>query len=60
MTSDERRQLIEDIKINNNKRQDIIERAEMSEDFDIAAAWQELEELDHSIYKRITRARSND
>ena len=56
MTSDERAQLIEDIKTSNNKRQDIVQRAEMSEDFDIPAAWQDLEELDHSIYKRIKKA----
>ena len=57
MTSDERTQLVEDIKKSNRMRQDIVERAEKSEDFDIAAAWDTLAELDDSIARRITKAR---
>ena len=57
MTSDERAQLIEDIKKSDNLRRGIVERAELSEDFDILAAWEEVEKLDESITKRIVSAR---
>jgi hypothetical protein len=57
MTSDERAQLVEDIKKSNKMRQDIVERAERSEDFDIAAAWDSLAELDESIAARVPNAR---
>jgi len=57
MTSDERAQLIEDIKKSDNLRRGIVERAELSEDFDILAAWEEVEKLDESITKRIGAAR---
>ena len=53
MTSDERAQLVEDIRTSGNKRRDIAERAALSEDFDIAAAWEVLTELDNSIAQRI-------
>lgn len=56
MTSDERAQLIEDIKKSTNKRQQIIERAEMNEDFDIAAAFKEVAELDASIANRLVES----
>ena len=58
MTSDERAQLVEDIKRSNNLRHGIVERAERSEEFDILAAWEEVEKLDTSINKRIIAARS--
>ena len=58
MTSDERAQLLEDIKQSDNVRRGIVERAELSEEFDIVAAWEEVERLDASIYKRIIKARS--
>jgi len=58
MTSDERAQLLEDIKKSDNVRRGIVERAEMSQEFDIVAAWEEVERLDASIYKRILEARS--
>ena len=48
MTKDERAQLIEDIKRSSKMRHDIAERAELSDDFDIAAAWEVLEALDDS------------
>jgi hypothetical protein len=57
MTSDERAQLVEDIKRSDNLRRGIVERAELSEDFDIPAAWEEVEKLDESITKRIGAAR---
>ena len=57
MTSDERAQLVEDIKRSDNLRRGVVERAELSEDFDILAAWEEVEKLDESISKRIGAAR---
>ena len=57
MTSDERAQLVEDIKRSNNLRYGIVERAELSEEFDILAAWEEVEKLDTPISERITLAR---
>ena len=57
MTSDERAQLVEDIKKSDNLRRGIVERAERSEEFDILAAWEEVEKLDESIGKRIVAAR---
>jgi hypothetical protein len=59
MTSDERAQLVEDIKKSDNLRRGIVERAELSKDFDILAAWEEVEKLDESISKRIDAARMN-
>ena len=56
MTVDERDQLIEDIKSSSNKRRAIAEQAERSKDFDIAAAWEEVEVLDQSIEERIATA----
>ena len=58
MTSDERAQLIEDIKRSDNIRRGIVERAELSQDFDIVAAWEEVDKLDNSIRKRMFHARS--
>jgi hypothetical protein len=57
MTPDERAQLVEDIKRSNKMRHDIIERAELAQDFDILAAWEEVEELDASINARVSAAR---
>jgi len=57
MTSDERAQLIEDIKKSDALRRGIIERAERSEEFDIVAAWEVVEPLDNAIRKRIFWAR---
>ena len=59
MTSDERAQLVEDIKKSDNLRRGIVERAELSEEFDILAAWEAVEKLDESIGKRIVAARMN-
>jgi hypothetical protein len=53
MTIDERAQLVEDIRVAGTKRRDIAERAQLDKDFDIAAAWEELTDLDASIENRI-------
>ena len=57
MTSDERAQLLEDIKKSNKMRADILERAAKDQEFDLAAAWQTRDELDASIDDRIIHAR---
>ena len=57
MTRDERAQLLEDIRTSNSRRAEILELARASEDFDVPAAWQEVEALDASIVERIARAR---
>ena len=57
MTSDERAQLVEDIKMSGSKRRDIAERAALDRQFDVAAAWEELEELDKSINARVVKSR---
>jgi hypothetical protein len=59
MTADERAQLVEDIKKSDNLRRGIVERAELSKDFDILAAWEQVQKLDESITKRIVAARKN-
>ena len=59
MTIDERSQLVEDMKRSDTLRRGIIERAELSKEFDILAAWEEVEKLDDSINKRIRAARKN-
>jgi hypothetical protein len=58
MTADERAQLVEDIKRSNNYRRGIVEQAELSGDFDILAAWEEVEKLESSINQRVVAARS--
>jgi hypothetical protein len=58
MTSDERAQLVEDIKMSGAKRRDIAERAARDQEFDVAAAWEELEELDESINARVEKSRA--
>ena len=60
MTADERDQLIEDIKASSNKRRAIAEQAERSKDFDIAAAWEEVEALEQSIGLRLATAQPLD
>jgi hypothetical protein len=40
-------------------RRGIVERAELSKDFDILAAWEEVQKLDESIAERIPAARKN-
>ena len=57
MTSDERAQLIEDIRRSTSMRERILEQASADEQFDIAAAWETLEELDKSINARVPKSR---
>lgn len=57
MTVDERAQLIEDIKKSDNLRRGIVERAELDRQFDILAAWEEVEKIDETITERIVAAR---
>ena len=60
MTSEERAQLIEDIRRSASVRQHIIEQASLDKEFDIAAAWNTLDELDRSINERVERSRSEE
>lgn len=53
MTVDDRAQLVEDIRVSATRRRDIAERAQLDKKFDIAAAWEEIEDLDKSIAKRV-------
>jgi hypothetical protein len=55
MTSEERAQLIEDIRRTGTIRQRIAEQAASDKDFDIPAAWETLDELDHAINLRIAK-----
>ena len=57
MTSDERAQLIEDIRRSASIREQIVEQASLDKEFDIAAAWEMRDELDKSIDQRIVKAR---
>lgn len=57
MTQDERLQLLEDIKKSNHTREEIVRRAEADQRFDIAAAWEEVGDLEESIASRIRMAR---
>ena len=57
MTPDERAQLIEDIRRSALMREHIIEQAGADKQFDIAAAWETLDELDQSINTRVKKAR---
>ena len=57
MTIDERAQLIEDIKKSDNLRRGIVERAELDRQFDVLAAWEEVEKIDVTINERIAAAR---
>ena len=60
MTSDERTQLVEDIKKSNRMRDEIVERAEADKEFDIVAARQTVDGIDASILQRILDAGPND
>jgi hypothetical protein len=60
MTSDERAQLIEDIRRSTSMREHIVQQANADKEFDIAAAWETLDELDQSINERVVNARSKD
>lgn len=58
MTSDERAQLIEDIRRSNAMRSRIIDQATADKTFDIAAAWETVHGLDESINARVVKSRS--
>jgi hypothetical protein len=60
MNSEERAQLVEDIQRSATMRERIVEQARLSKEFDIAAAWEELEELDRSINRRVVKARGRE
>ena len=60
MTSDERTQLLEDIKKSNRMRAEIVERAEADKEFDLVAAWETVDEIDASILQRVLDAQPND
>jgi hypothetical protein len=53
MNADERAQLLEDIKRSSTIRERIYEQARLDPEFDIAAAWRTLDELDESIHERV-------
>ena len=53
----ETEKLVEDIKRSDSLRRGVVERAEVSEDFDILAAWEEVEKLDTDINRRVIAAR---
>jgi len=57
MNADERAQLLEDIKRSSTMRERIYEQARLDPDFDIAAAWETLDELDQSINRRVVNSR---
>jgi hypothetical protein len=57
MTVDERAQLVEDIQRSATFRAHVVEQAKADRNFDIAAAWEELEELDKSINDRVIQER---
>jgi hypothetical protein len=56
MTPEERAQLVEDIRVSAAKRRAIAERAALDEQFDIAAAWRELRDLEREISRRLPDA----
>jgi hypothetical protein len=60
MTSEERAQLIEDIRRSTSIREHIIEQASTDKEFDIAAAWETLDELEQSINQRVVKSRVNE
>jgi len=57
MTSDERAQLVEDIQRSAKIREGIVEQARLNKEFDLTAAWEELDELDKSINARVVESR---
>jgi hypothetical protein len=60
MTRDERDQLLEDIKRCNRKREEIVERAQTDEEFDLVLAWEDILALDRSINERLRTDRGED
>jgi hypothetical protein len=60
MTSEERAQLIEDVRRSASIREHIVQQASGDKEFDIAAAWETVEDLDKSINERVMKARATD
>ena len=56
--SEDRAQLIEDIRRSTSMRERIVEQASADQQFDIAAAWETLDELDRSINARLSKSRN--
>jgi hypothetical protein len=57
MTADERAQLVEDIQRSAKIREGIVEQARLDQQFDLIAAWEELDGLDESINARVVKSR---
>jgi hypothetical protein len=57
MTADERAQLVEDIQRSAKIREGIVEQARLDQQFDLLAAWEELDGLDKSIDARVVKSR---
>jgi hypothetical protein len=57
MTADERAQLVEDIQRSAKIREGIVEQARLDQQFDLLAAWEELDGLDESINARVVKSR---
>jgi hypothetical protein len=57
MNAEQRAQLVEDIKRSASMREGIVEQARLDVKFDIAAAWEELDELDKTINERVKQSR---
>jgi hypothetical protein len=49
---------VEDIQRSAKFRESVVDQARMDKQFDIAAAWEELDQLDKSIHDRIIRERN--
>jgi hypothetical protein len=56
MTADERAQLVEDIQRSAKIREGIVEQARLDQQFDLIAAWEELDGLDESINARVVKS----
>ena len=60
MTADERAQLVEDIQRSAKIREGIVEQARLDQQFDLIAAWEELDGLDRSISARVVKSRQSE
>ena len=60
MTADERAQLVEDIQRSAKIREGIVEQARLDQQFDLIAAWEELDGLDESINARVVKSRQSE
>ena len=60
MTADERAQLVEDIQRSAKIREGIVEQARLDQQFDLIAAWEQLDGLDESINARVVKSRQSE